>query len=280
MLKKTLKKALAVALTAVTLVTSAMPVSASTLTPKKSHSDSQVQERVQYLIFAADDIAFAPWKSASGDLGDGTYATRHNIYSYRAYQMCDLLLATPNLTSACSSEEIADLKQARSTWKKAYITSIMYLYYEKVWFETELLAGDTLSYTKVSKKATSSYNRIKTYIERYKKYNPEFAKYLASYSKKQYQGYKAYVKVLKGLTPAKINKIERRWGGCNTDTISDTYKCFSKYGVYSSASCGAVDTLRSRVSTWAWDTKGYTPFNTSKDSPHMVFMRNTKYTAW
>lgn len=60
MLNKTIKKLLAVTLTAVTLVTSAMPVSASTLTPKKSHKDSEVQERVLYLIDKADDIAISP----------------------------------------------------------------------------------------------------------------------------------------------------------------------------------------------------------------------------
>ena len=60
MLKKTLKKLLAVTLTAVTLVTSAMPVSASTLTPKKSHSKAEITEYVDYFNDITDRYAFRP----------------------------------------------------------------------------------------------------------------------------------------------------------------------------------------------------------------------------
>ena len=297
MLKKTLKKVLAVALTVAAVATTlAVPVSASTLKPKKSHKDSEVQERVLYLIDAADEIAFSPWKKAPGAMG-GTYDDRHDNHSYRAYKMCELLLATPNLKSACSSETIAELKQARSTWKKAYITNNMYLYYLEVWNETEYLTYDNvlapykdskgksypaeINYNKVSKKATSSYNRVKKYIDKYKKYNPEFASYLATYNKKQYQGYKDYVKVLKGLTPAKINKIVKRWGtGAFAESVADTYHCFSKYGTYLGVQCDAVDTLCSKISTWYWNDMGMTPFNGDKNSPHKVFMRNTRYAEW
>ena len=157
MLKKTLKKVLAVALTVAAVATTlAVPVSAASLKPKKSHKDSEVQERALYLIDKADEIAFSPWKKAPGAMG-GTYDDRHDNHSYRAYKMCELLLATPNLKSACSSETIAELKQARSTWKKAYITNIMYLYYYDVWYETELFVDDLQlsQYNTVSKKATS-----------------------------------------------------------------------------------------------------------------------------
>ena len=49
MLNKTIKKLIALTLASVTLVTSAMPVSASTLTPKKSHSEAQITEYVDML---------------------------------------------------------------------------------------------------------------------------------------------------------------------------------------------------------------------------------------
>lgn len=61
MLKKSIKKFIATALAVATVATTMVaPVSATTFTPKKSHSDSQVQSRALYLINAADDIAFFP----------------------------------------------------------------------------------------------------------------------------------------------------------------------------------------------------------------------------
>lgn len=282
MLKKTLKKILAVALTVAAVATTlAVPVSAAKWVPKKAHKDSEVQERALYLIDKADEIAFSPWKKAPGAIG-GTYDDRHDNHSYRAYKMCELLLATPNLKSACSSETIAELKQARSTWKKAYITNIMYLYYTKVWDEAYFVAFDAYytQHSVVSKKASSSYNRVKKYIEKYKKYNPEFAKYVASFNDKMYKGYKDYVKVLKGMTPAKVKKIEKRWGVFNFDTTVDTYKCFSKYGVTNDASINDLGKLKSKISDWYWIDMGMHPNNTSKNSPHKVFMRNTRYTEW
>lgn len=282
MLKKTLKKILAVALTVAAVATTlAVPVSAATLKPKKSHKDSEVQERALYLIDKADEIAFSPWKKAPGAMG-GTYDDRHDNHSYRAYKMCELLLATPNLKSACSSETIKELKKARSTWKKAYITNIMYLYFLKVWDEADFVAIDTwyTQHSVVSKKASSSYNRVKKYIEKYKKYNPEFAKCVASYNEKMYKGYKDYVKVLKGMTPAKVKEVRKRWGCCNFDTIVDTYKCFTKYGVTNDADINALGMLASKISTWYWIDMGMHPNNTSKNSPHKIFMRNTRYTEW
>lgn len=49
MLKKTLKKLIATALAVATVATTMVaPVSASTLTPKKSHSEAQITEYVDY----------------------------------------------------------------------------------------------------------------------------------------------------------------------------------------------------------------------------------------
>ena len=175
MLKKTLKKLLAVTLTAVTLVTSAMPVSASTLTPKKSHKDSEVQSRVLYLIDKADDIAISPWYDAPS-LESGDFKDRKTTNSYRALQMCNMLFATPNLDSACSPETVAELKQARNTWKAACYANYMYMFYNQVWSDTAIIADVNVypsyrtyfgtkpgknDYNKVWKKATSSYNRVK-----------------------------------------------------------------------------------------------------------------------
>lgn len=281
MLKKVLKRALAVALTVATVVTASVPVGAASLKPKKSHSNSEVRARAEYLIEAADELAFSPWKKAPGYL-DGTYERRNYTHSYRAYKMCEVLLATRNLKSACSSRTIKELKKAKDTWWKAFCTNLMYLYYIKVWDEAYFVAFDAYytQHSAVSKKASSSYNRVKKYIEKYKRYNPEFAKYVASFNTKMYKGYKDYVKVLKGMTPAKVKKIEKRWGVFNFDTTVDTYKCFSKYGVSNHPDINALDKLASKISNWYWIDKGMSPFNGDKNSPFNVFMRNTKYTAW
>lgn len=281
MLKKVLKRTLAVALTVATVVTASVPVGAASLKPKKSHSNSEVRARAEYLIEAADELAFSPWKKAPGYM-EGTYERRNYTHSYRAYKMCEVLLATRNLKSACSSGTIKKLKKAKDTWKKAFCTNLMYLYFIKVWDEAYFVAFDAYytQHSAVSKKASSSYNRVKKYIEKYKKYNPEFAKYVASFNDKMYKGYKDYVKVLKGMTPAKVKKIEKRWGVFNFDTTVDTYKCFSKYGVSNHPDINALDKLASKISNWYWINKGMSPFNGDKNSPFNVFMRNTKYTAW
>lgn len=281
MLKKMFKKALAVALTVATVVTASVPVGAAALKPKKSHSNREVRTRAEYLIEAADELAFSPWKKAPGYM-EGTYERRNYTHSYRAYKMCEVLLATRNLKSACSSRTIRELKKAKDTWWKAFCTNLMYLYFLKVWDEAYFVAFDAhyTQHSAVSKKASSTYNRVKKYIEKYKKYNPEFAKYVASYNTKMYKGYKDYVKVLKGMTPAKVKKIKKRWGVFNFDTTVDTYKCFSKYGVTNDASTNALGKLKTKISNWYWIDKGMSPFNGDKNSSFNVFMRNTKYTAW
>lgn len=92
MLNKTIKKLLAVTLTAVTLVTSAMPVSASTLTPKKSHSEAQITEYVDYFNEITDRYAFRPDGYVPLYI-DGT----HNSQLYDSWQMTTLLQKTPGM---------------------------------------------------------------------------------------------------------------------------------------------------------------------------------------
>lgn len=293
MLKKSIKKFIATALAVATVATSSTAVSASTLTPKKSHSDAEVQERVLYLIDKADDIAISPWYDAPY-LDSGEFSYRKKINSYRAFQMCNMLFATPNLDSACSPETVAELKKARNTWKSACYANYMYMFYNQVWSDTAIVADDNVypayrtyfgtkpgknDYNKVQKKATSSYNRVKKYIGKYQKYNPKFAAWLTRMNKNKYKGYKNLVAELKKMTPAKEKKIINRWGTAEfVASVDETYKCFDRVAKDNSIVCN--DMLSTKVGTWYWTTKGMTPFNGSKDSPHNVFMRNTKYTAW
>lgn len=302
MLKKTLKKLLAVTLTAVTLVTSAMPVSATTFTPKKSHSDSQVQSRALYLIDKADDIAFSPYGGFTGNTEPNvSYSSRHKKHSYMAYAMCEMLLATPNLTSACSPETVAELKQARKTWKSAYVSDLMYLFYSQVWYDTYFLVDSkymTVSYknprawhdysanntilhlqpAKVLNKATNSYNRVKTYIAKYQKYNPTLAAKLTKWNKSQYEGYKKLASKLKTLTVKDyVNKMH---GGSDEVLYTVwTYYKLPRLGV-EDGQVYEETKIVSKISTWYWSTKGMTPFNGNPNSPFNTFARNVKYGAW
>lgn len=294
MLKKSIKKFIATALTVATVATTMVaPVSASTLTPKKSHSDAEVQERVLYLIDAADDIAISPWYDAPY-LDSGEFSYRKKINSYRALQMCNMLFATPNLDSACSPETVSELKKAKNTWKSACYANYMYMFYNQVWSDTAIVADENVypsyrtyfgtkpgknDYNKVQKKATSSYNRVKKYIAKYQEYNPKFASWLTRMNKNKYKGYKNLVAELKKMTPAKEKKIINRWGTVEfVASVDETYKCFNRVAKDNSIVCN--DMLSTKVGTWYWTTKGMTPFNGSKNSPHNIFMRNTKYTAW
>ena len=302
MLKKTLKKLLAVTLTAVTLVTSAMPVSASTLTPKKSHKDSEVQERVLYLIDAADDIAFSPYSGFAGDVGTGdtgdTYNRRHKKHSYRAYQMCNMLLVTPNLDSACSPETVAELKKARNTWKSAYVSDLMYLFYSKVWYDTDMAVSNKYMYetyknprlwdgytannlvlhiqpAKIAAKADSSYNRVKKYVAKYQKYNPTLAANILKWNTTQYKSYKKLASKAKTLTPSKLVKM----GQCDT-IVGAVWNHYKLADTFNPGQLWVESKLLTKNVTWYWETKGMHPNNSNPNSQHKVFMRNTKYTAW
>ena len=304
MLKKSIKKFIATALTVATVATTMVaPVSASTLTPKKSHSDAEVQERVLYLIDAADDIAFSPYGGFAGDAGAGDaidYSDHHSKHSYMAYQMCNMLLATPNLDSACSPETVAELKEARKTWKSAYVSDLMYLFYSQVWSDTYFIVDTkylTVTYknprawhdysasntvlhlqpAKVLNKATSSYNRVKNYIAKYQKYNPTLAAKLTKWNKSQYEGYKKLASNLKTLTVKDyVNKMH---GQGDVLYLAWTYYKLPRLGcedgqVYEETK------LVSKVGTWYWSTKGMSPFNTSKNSPFNTFAKSVKYGAW
>ena len=86
MLKKTLKKLIALTLATVTVATGSTAVSASTLTPKKSHSEAQITEYVDYFNEITDAYTFRP---------DGYIPVvkghNHESQSYYSWQMTKLL---------------------------------------------------------------------------------------------------------------------------------------------------------------------------------------------
>ena len=300
MLKKSIKKFIATALAVATVATTMVaPVSASTLTPKKSHSDAEVQERVLYLIDAADDIAFSPYGGFAGDAeGGDSYNRRHKMHSYMAYQMCNMLFATPNLDSACSPETVAELKKAKKTWKSAYVSDLMYLFYSQVWYDTDMAVTDKYMYetyknprlwdgytannlvlhiqpSKISAKASSSYNRVKNYVAKYQKYNPKLAANILKWNVTQYKSYKKLASKAKTLTPSKLVKM----GQCDTivGAVWNHYKLADMGDV---GQLWVETKLLTKNGTWYWSTKGMHPNNNNPNSPFNTFAKNVKYKAW
>lgn len=182
MLNKTIKKLLAVTLTAVTLVTSAMPVSASTLTPKKSHSEAQITEYVDYFNDITDRYAFRP----DGYIPVGSSGEYHRGMAYDSWQMTTLLQNTSGITS----EQKADMKKAAATWKKSYLSERMLYTYQTKWSNKMYyyLDDDRTSKSWASKykaKAKQTYTEVNAFIAKYAKYNQKLAGELRKFNKQR-----------------------------------------------------------------------------------------------
>ena len=105
MLKKTLKKLIATALAVATVATTMVaPVSAATLTPKKSHSKAEITEYVDYFNEITDKYTFRP----DGYTPVYSNCEYHDGQEYDSWQMTTLLQNTPGITS----EQKADMKKA------------------------------------------------------------------------------------------------------------------------------------------------------------------------
>lgn len=209
MLNKTIKKLLAVTLTAVTLVTSAMPVSASTLTPKKSHSEAQITEYVDYFNDITDRYAFRPDGYVPLYI-DGT----HNSQLYDSWQMTTLLQNTPGITS----EQKADMKKASATWKKAYLSERMVYVYWVKWsrmyryIDDKVFLSQSTSWAPRCKAyAKKMYNEANTYISGKSKYNPKLANELRKFNKQRLNIYNKAI----DTWFYKMNKKQRAKYGSN-----------------------------------------------------------------
>lgn len=209
MLNKSIKKLLAVTLTAVTLVTSAMPVSASTLTPKKSHSEAQITEYVDYFNEITDRYAFRPDGYVPLYI-DGT----HNSQLYDSWQMTMMLQNTPGITS----EQKADMRKAASTWKKAYLSERMVSVYWVKWsrmyryIEDKVYLSQSTSWAPRCKAyAKKMYNETNAYISGKSKYNPKLANELRKFNKQRLNIYNKAI----DTWFYKMNKKQRAKYGSN-----------------------------------------------------------------
>lgn len=182
MLKKTIKKLIALTLATVTLVTSAMPVSASTLTPKKSHSKAEITEYVDYFNEITDAYTFRP----DGYVPVGNDGSYHSGLAYKSWQMTTLLQNTPGITS----EQKADMKKAAATWKRSYLSERMLYMYQTKWSDKMYyyLDDDGTSKSWASKykaRVKKTYTEIDAYLAKNAKYNQKLAGELRKFNKQR-----------------------------------------------------------------------------------------------
>lgn len=183
MLNKTIKKLIATALTVATVATTMVaPVSASTLTPKKSHSEAEITEYVDYFNEVTDRYAFRP----DGYVPVGNDGSYHSGLAYKSWQMTTLLQNTPGITS----EQKADMKTAAATWKRSYLSERMLYMYQTKWSNKMYyyLDDDGTSKSWASKykaKAKKTYTEVNTFISKNAKYNQKLAGELKKFNKQR-----------------------------------------------------------------------------------------------
>lgn len=186
MLKKSLKKLIALTLATVTVATGSTAVSASTLTPKKSHSEAQITEYVDYFNDITDRYAFRP----DGYIPVGSSGKYHDTQAYDSWQMTMMLQNTPGITS----EQKADMKKAASTWKKSYLSERMLYTYQTKWSDKMYyyLDDDRTAKSWASKykaKAKKTYTEVNAFISKNAKHNPKLAGELKNFNKQRFDIY-------------------------------------------------------------------------------------------
>lgn len=181
MLNKTIKKLIALTLATVTVATGSTTVSASTLTPKKSHSEAQITEYVDYFNEITDAYTFRPDGYIPVVIGHD-----HESQSYDSWQMTKLLQNTPGITP----EQKEDMKVAASKWKKSYMSGRMLYVYQYKW---SYKMYDYIDDGKTAKSWASKYKaRVKktyteadAYLAKNAKYNQKLAGELRKFNKQR-----------------------------------------------------------------------------------------------
>lgn len=181
MLNKTIKKLIALTLATVTVATSGTAVSASTLTPKKSHSEAEITEFVDYYNEITDRYTFRP---------DGYIPTTrsydHDSDAYRSWQMTKLLQNTSGITS----EQKEDMKKASSKWKKSYMSGRMLYVYQSKWsfkmYDYIDNGGTAKSWaSKYKARVKKTYTEADVYLAKNAKHNPKLAGELRKFNKQR-----------------------------------------------------------------------------------------------
>lgn len=291
MLKKTLKKLIATALAVATVATTMVaPVSASTLTPKKSHSEAQITEYVDYFNEITDDYTFRP---------DGYvpvfFRGTHASQSYDAWQMTVMLQNTPGI----DDEQKADMKKAASKWKKSYLSERMIYIYHYKWSRVYAYVGkhDTTSRSWASKYkayAKKIYDETNAYIVGKAKYNQKLAGELRKFNKQRLD---TYNKAIDNWFYRMSKKQQSKYGStvsggganakpeplftfyissmCNKSKMSvDPHYVYAR----SSASI-AVDDYGDK-NNYRTGTLKLNPFNGSVNAPNNILNKHINWKKW
>lgn len=291
MLKKTLKKLIALTLATVTVATSSTAVSASTLTPKKSHSKAEITEYVDYFNDITDRYAFRP-DGYVPLYADGT----HDSQMYRSWQMTTLLQNTPGITS----EQKADMKKAADTWKRSYLSERMILVYWIKWTrmyhyidEKVSLSQSTSWAPRCKAYAKKMYNETNAYISGKSKYNPKLANELKKFNK---QRLNIYNKAIDTWFYKMSKKQRAKWGtissgGANGHSYA-LMSCYVSDCLYKKDletdpyySCGNKDCSTNlddygdkyHYSSKTLKLNGY---DTSKNAPNRIWNNHIEWKRW
>lgn len=292
MLKKSLKKLIATALAVATVATGSTAVSASTLTPKKSHSEAQITEYVDYFNEITDRYAFRP-DGYVPLYADGT----HDSQIYRSWQMTTLLQNTPGITS----EQKADMKKAAATWKRSYLSERMILVYWIKWsrmyhyIDDKVCLSQSTSWAPRCKAyAKKMYNEANTYISGKSKYNPKLANELKKFNK---QRLNIYNKAIDTWFYKMSKKQRAKWGstissgGTNGHSLalmsSYVSHCLYKNDLEIDPyySCGNLDCStnlddygdKNHYSSKTLKLNGY---DTSKNAPNRIWNNHIDWDRW
>ena len=292
MLNKTIKKLLAVTLTAVTVATGSTAVSASTLTPKKSHSKAQITEYVDYFNDITDRYAFRP----DGYVPLYVAGTHDDSQMYASWQMTKLLQNTPGITS----EQKADMKKAADTWKRSYLSERMILVYWIKWTrmyhyidEKVSLSQSTSWAPRCKAYAKKMYNETNAYISGKSKYNPKLANELRKFNK---QRLNIYNKAIDTWFYKMSKKQRAKWGtissgGANGHSYA-LMSCYVSDCLYKKDlatdpyySCGDKDSSSSlddygdkyHYSSKTLKLNGY---DTSKNAPNRIWNNHIEWKRW
>lgn len=262
MLNKTIKKLIALTLATVTVATGSTAVSAATLTPKKSHSEAEITEFVDYYNEITDKYTFRP---------DGYIPTTrsydHDSYAYRSWQMTKLLQNTPGITS----EQKADMKIAASKWKKSYMSGRMLYVYQykwsyKMWDYIDNGRTAKSWASKYKAKVKKTYTEIDAYLAKNAKYNQKLSGELRKFNKQRLNIYNKaidnwFFKMTKSQK-AKYKSSICGGGGAKPKPLFSVYieSMFSKSKMSADPGCqtpyGSSCTKHSAVDDY-YDTKLY-----------------------
>lgn len=293
MLKKTLKKLIALTLATVTVATGSTAVSASTLTPKKSHSKAEITEYVDYFNEITDRYAFRP----DGYVPIYVAGTHDDSQMYASWQMTKLLQNTPGITS----EQKADMKKAADTWKRSYLSERMILIYWIKWtrmyyyIEDKVYLSQSTSWASRCKAyAKKMYNETNAYISGKSKYNPKLANELKKFNK---QRLNIYNKAIDTWFYKMSKKQRAKWGSniISGGANGHSYALMSSYisdclykkdlAIRPYYSCGDKDCSTSLddygdKNHYSSKTLKLNGYDVSKNAPNRIWNNHIEWKRW